>query len=255
MDESIRKLLSQYGSAVGSVEAFERVSKTLGLSSVSETAEVARFQEIACNQRFYEDLSSTAALSAFGTIGDISQHTSALNAASDQIDKSFLKPSVADQIPESLRASIEVQSAAKVADQWQKDQNSALGDLSARYGTVSASSLASSVSGPKELSDRCELAHEEVIVPDMSHIHRAADEARARNEREKEQLELLRRSTVASEQALADALRHEAEANEDAKAARKEALEAKSLTRTTIWVALGSLLATVLVFLIPQWFS
>lgn len=251
MDESIRKLLSQYGSAAGSVEAFEQTRKALGLSFVSDIAEVVRLQEIARNQRFYEDLSSTAASRALGSIADISQYTSALNAASNQIDNSLLKASVADQIPESLRASIEMQSAANLADQWQKDQISVLGDLSARCGTVSASSLASSA----ELSNRCELAHEEVIVPDMSHFHRSADEARARNDREKEQLELLRRSTIASEQALADALRREAEAKEDAMAAREEAREAKSLMRTTIWLALALLLATVLVFLIPQWLS
>lgn len=251
MDESVKKLFSQYGSAAGSVEAFEQTRKALGMSSVSDMAEVVRLQEIARNQRFYDDLSSTSASRALVSIGDISQYTTALNTASDQIDKSLLHASVAGQLPESLRVAIEEQSAAKFAEQWPKDQIAALGDLPARYGEMSASSLASST----ELSDRYELAHKEVIVPDMSHIHRAAEQARARNDREKEQLELLRRSTIASEQALADALRREAEAKEDAKVARVEAGDAKSLMRTTIWLALASLLATVLVFLIPQWVS
>ena len=143
MDESIKKLLSQYGSIASSADALEQARKALGLSSVSDIAETMRLQEIARNQRLCESLSSTVAASALGSIGDIKQYTSALNAVSDQIDKSFLKTSVADQIPESLRAAIEGRAVATLAEQWHRDQVTALGDLSAKYGAVSASSLAS----------------------------------------------------------------------------------------------------------------
>lgn len=47
MDESIKELLSQYGSAASSVDALEQTRKDLGLSSVSDIAEISRMQEIA----------------------------------------------------------------------------------------------------------------------------------------------------------------------------------------------------------------
>lgn len=134
-------------------------------------------------------------------------------------------------------------------------QKSAFDDAKKLAGLTSEVDAIAATMNSLSVATRFELERKEVIVPDMSHIHRVADEARARNEREKVQLELLRRSTIASEQALADALRREAEAKEDARVAREEAREAKSLMRTTIWLALGSLFATALVFLIPQWFS
>lgn len=148
MNESIRKLLSRHGAIASSADALEQTRKALGLSSVSDIAEIMRLQEIARNQRLYENLSSTVASSALGSIGDISQYTSALNAVSDQMDKNFLKTSVVDQIPESLRAAIEGRAAANVAEQWQRDQVTALSDMSARYGAVSATSLALFASEP-----------------------------------------------------------------------------------------------------------
>lgn len=77
MDESIKKLLSQYGSMASSADALEQARKALGLSSVSDIAETMRLQEIARNERLYESLSSTVAASALGSIGDIKQYTSA----------------------------------------------------------------------------------------------------------------------------------------------------------------------------------
>jgi hypothetical protein len=142
MDQSIRKLLSQYGAVASSADALERARQALGPVSMSEMAEVLRLQEVARNQRHYENLYSTVASSAIGSIGDINQYTSAFNAVSDQIEKNFLKTSVVDQIPESVRAAIEGRTAANVAEQWQRDQVAALTDMSIRYGAVSASSLA-----------------------------------------------------------------------------------------------------------------
>lgn len=148
MDESIRKLFSQSGAIASSTDALERARQALGPVSMSDMAEVLRLQEIARNQRHYENLSSTVASSALGSIGDINQYTSAFNAVSDQIEKNFLKTSVVDQIPESLRAAIEGRTAANVAEQWQRDQVTALSDMSVRYGAVSATSLALFASEP-----------------------------------------------------------------------------------------------------------
>lgn len=132
MDESIKKMLTQYGSVASSVDALEQIRKGLGLSSVTDIAEIIRMQEVVRNQRLCENLSSAAASSAFGSIDDINQYTSAFNAVSDQLEKHFLKTNVVDQIPESVRAAIEGRSAANVAKQWHQDQVAVLSDVSVR---------------------------------------------------------------------------------------------------------------------------
>jgi len=142
MDESIRKMLTQYGSVASSADALEQIRKGLGLSSVTDIAEIMRMQEVARKQRLYENLSSTAASSAIGSIDDINQYTSAFNAVKDQLEKHLLKTNVVDQIPESVRAAIEGRSAANVPKQWHQDQVAVLSDVSVRYGAVNASSLA-----------------------------------------------------------------------------------------------------------------
>lgn len=106
---------------------------------------------------------------------------------------------------------------------------------------------------PKEITRRLigSAKPREIEIPDMSHITRIADEAHARTQREKEQLDLLRRSTIASEQAVADAQRREAEAKADALTAREEAAVSRSHTRAAIWVALASLAVAAWVYLLP----
>ena len=97
-----------------------------------------------------------------------------------------------------------------------------------------------------------ELVREPMKLPELAFVNPAAEAAREREQREIEQLDLLRRSTEASEQALADAKRREAEAKADAVAAREEAKVAKSHMRTTIWLALASLVAAALAIVLPK---
>lgn len=148
MDESIRRMLLEQGVIASSVDALERARQTLGSVSMSDLAEILRLQETERNQRLYGNLSSTVASSALGSIGDINQYTSAINKVSDQIEKTFLQTSAVDQIPETLRATLEGCLAANAGEQWQRDQIAALSDMSIRYGAVSASSLASLASEP-----------------------------------------------------------------------------------------------------------
>lgn len=142
MDEEIKKLAVQNVGLTSSADAFEQARKALGLTSISDIAEIVRMQEVARNQQLYENLASAAVSSALGSIGDINQYASALNAVSDRIDTNFLKTRVVDQIPESVRAAMEGSMAVNVVEQLHRDQVAALGDMSTRYGAVSASSLA-----------------------------------------------------------------------------------------------------------------
>lgn len=93
---------------------------------------------------------------------------------------------------------------------------------------------------------------EPMKLPELVFVNPSAEAAREREQREIEQLDLLRRSTEASEQALADAKRREAEAKADAVEAREEAKVAKSHMRTTIWLALASLVAAALAIVLPK---